>query len=423
MRISIVLIALLWSQMRAHGQWATMLKDTFSGSRPIHHDLSTKLLWGNQSVPVSAFFSDTLVADDNSLAFQAVGITPLAKANADYTSPTGLKTNVALDFPFPFPVDRNLDSVRVSFDLFWEPLLGVGQSGRVVLGLMHDYPLGGPQFDDVFRFNGHPFGRPAYNIRIMNKNGALNNNLNGVMIHGGGHVRIGELEIFRQGNNKWWLPGFSTEPGGTSPGSTGVFPFGGCAQIRNSQIASASRWRHFTWTIFPEKMILEARNSSDPESNNVQVLQMFIPKVDTLNPGPTVAAFSSFYGRNLVQLPRLYYWFPKLEAFRFFWNAGSNVWLANLKIETTGNTVVTKLKESLSSDLGLIIYPNPGKDRLNIETKSSASEILIVDPFGKQVYRSAAYDQKIGIETSNWSSGLYFIRLSGSNISQRWVKE
>ncbi len=408
----------------AMGQWTNLVTDTFSGQRPNHYDLSTKLLWGGQTVPSSAFFVDTLITDDFGLAFKAIGTTPKARANAQYQLVNGLKTSIAIDYPFPFAINRNLDTVRVSMDMLWDTLLGGGESGRIVAGLMHSYPIGGPAFGSVDSLNGgHPFGRPAYNIRVMNKNGTLNNNLSAVMMHGGGHTRLGDFEIYKQGANKWWLPGFSTEPGGTSPGSTGDFPIGGCAQIRNFLIASTTKWRRFTFTIFQERMILEVRNASEPESSNSQVMQMFIPKVDTLNPGPTLARFNNFYGTNLNRLPTLYYWYPTLEAFRFFWNAGSNVWLANLRIESTGNSPTTGSYQKLKTN-PISIFPNPGNSKLMIQNLQNGTQIFVFDMFGRKVYEKTSEVNDLEINTSEWVNGVYRIVFLGNGQSKTmaWVK-
>ena len=418
-----VLVAVLLSN-EAIGQWSTILKDTFSGQRPMHYDLSTKLLWGGQTSPNSAFFVDTLIVDDFGLAFKAIGVTPKAIANAQYQSATGLKTSIAVDYPFPFHIDRNLDSVRVSMDMLWDTLLNIGESGRIVAGVMHSYPSGGPAFGSVDSLNsGHPFGRPSYNIRVMNKNGTGNNNLNGVMMHGGGHSRLGDFEIYRSGVNKWWLPGYSTEPGGTSPGSTGSFPFGGCAQSRNNIIASTTKWRRFTWTFFHEMMTLQVRNASEPESSNSQVMQMFIPKVDTLNPGPTVSRLRTFYGNNVTQLPKLYYWFPKLEAFRFFWNAGSNVWLANLTIESTGNSPTTANIQT-SNNIPVSVFPNPGNDRLRIQNIKSGAQISVFDGLGRKVYQHQIQADNLEINTADWIHGVYRIVLIENGRLQNisWLK-
>ena len=242
-------------------------------------------------------------------------------------------------------------------------------------------------------------------------------------MYGGGHTRLGDFEIFSQGNNKWWLPGFSTEPGGTSPGSTGVFPIGGCMQIRNVQIASVTNWRHFTWTLFGDRMKLEVRNTKDPESTNQPVMEMYLPKVDTLNPGPTIAAFNAHYNVNLTQLPRLYYWFPKLEAFRFFWNAGSNVWLSNLKIETTGNTPVTN-KAGLKVDKSIHIFPNPGNEILWVSHSGKEAEVQIIDAFGKEVMRKMLVSGQDKINTQSLAKGIYTLMVLGEEKVSwiRWVK-
>jgi len=408
--------------LKAQSQWVTLLADSFHQQRPVYFDLSEKLLWANQATPNSAFMFDTLVTDRQGLRFFAVGLKRLAIQHAGYTRTDGLKTSIALDYPFPMPIMHELDTIEISYHLLWDTLLGGGESGRVVTGLMHAYPQGGPMFNDVDSVNKpHAFARPAYNMRIMNKNATLNNNLNAVLLYGGGHKSLGEVEIFRQGNNSWWLPGFSTEAGGLTPGSTPPYPSGGCAQLRNSPIASTQRWRRFTWTIYPERMTCKVGNTSDSPDNDFQFFNMLTPQVDTLNPAPTVAAFNSFYGTNLSQLPRLYYWFPKFEAFRFFWNAGFNVWLSALTIKTTGNTPVITGNEAVEPTKNVVLFPNPGTTELRIAGLKPPIMVSVIDATGRVVYSSSAVDSDLKIATQNWASGIYQICVNGKNEG-RWHK-
>ncbi len=408
-------------------QWTEMVADSFHGVGPVRYDLSTKLLWGGQTQPVSALLPDTFVTDNSGLGYYAGGITPQARSFASFTNPIGLKTNIAIDYPFPHAIDRNLDSIRISADFLWETLLGIGESGRFVMALLHSYPAGGPVFGSVDSVNSpHPFGRPAYNIRVMNKDGVLNQNLNAVMMYGGGNSRLGDFEIFRNATSKWWLPGFITEPGGTSPGSTGVYPTGGSAQIRNTLIASKTNWRRYTWTIFKDRMKLEVRNTSDPESTNMKALEMFVPKADTLNPAAGISAINGFYNSSLNQLPRLYYWFPQVEALRFFWNAGSNVWIANLRVETTGHTpFVSRIPKNQNPENEIRVYPNPGNRFVQISGLAEGDWVEVINSMGQRV---AFFPEKRGedrFDTGSFRSGLYFFRIRQAQSSRvlPWVKE
>lgn len=393
----------------AHAQWRTLLADTFTGNRPSHIDLSTKLLWADQTEPATAFLVDTIVSDRNGLRFPAIGLKPLAIANAGFTRPNGLKTSIAVDYPFPIPVDRQLDTIQISFNLLWDTLMNNGESARVVTSLLHSYPEGGPRLGDIDSLNKeHPFARPAYNMRIMSKNQVSNNNLNAVMLYGGGHSRLGEVEKYRQGNNQWWLPGFSTEAGGFTPGSLAPYPNGGAAQMRNIPIASMSHWRRFTWTIYPNRLTSAVGNANAPRENDLQFFNMFIPPVDTLNQAPALTALNSFYGTNLTRLPNLYYWFPKIEAFRFFWNGGFNVWLSDLSIRYSGNSpVVTQGRIPDIQAVRLVVFPNPGNEKLTIKSAVSDALVKIVDMKGQQIYSGFATE----LTTIDWPKGLYVVRV------------
>jgi hypothetical protein len=403
----------------AHAQWRTLLADSFSGNRPIHFDLSTKLLWAGQSQPNTAFITDTVVTDRNGLSYPAIGLKPLAVAHAGYTRQDGLKTSIAIDYPFPIPIDRELDTIQVSFNLLWDTLMNSGESARVVSSLLHSYPEGGPDFGDIDSLNKeHPFARPAYNMRIMSKNQVSNNNLNAVMLYGGGHRRLGEIEKFRQGDNQWWLPGFSTEAGGFAPGSLSPYPSGGSAQLRNTPIASMSHWRRFTWTIYPNRLTSAVGNANAPRENDFQFFYMFIPNVDTLNQTPALLALNAFYGTNLTRLPNLYYWFPKIEAFRFFWNGGFNVWLSDLRIQYSGHSpLVTQTRNHRTEAVRLKVFPNPGNEKLTIEGAVPGAEVEIFDMKGRRTYSGFATE----LATTSWPKGLYVIRV-GRIKALMWQK-
>jgi len=145
--------------------------------------------------------------------------------------------------------------------------------------------------------------------------------------------------------------------------------------------------------------------------------------VDTLNPAPTIARFNDFYGSNLNRLPTLYYWFPKLEAFRFFWNAGFNVWLANLQIESTGNSPTNASSQKVKSN-PISIFPNPGTSRLTIQNFQNGTQVFVFNMYGRKVYEKTNGINDLEINTSDWVNGVYRIVFLGNGQSKNmvWVK-
>lgn len=343
----------------AWAQRTVLVEDTFDLSQPLRRDLSLLHLWNGHPGPVSGFESQHR-SDTAGNRFHAVRLTALGSSLSSYLLSNGLKTASALDYQFPASVDRNTDTLMFQWDLMHDAVGNSGEGGRMVFTLLHDYPAAGPQWLDIDSVDKyHPFGRPAYNIRIMNKNQVPNQNLAGVMMYGGGTEVEGESEIFRRGSEAWWLPGFSTEPGGFTPGTTPVYPFGGCAQIRNTGQTSAQRWRRFTWIIYPEKMELWVRHSDEPASRNFLMLFMHIPRHDPANPSATLARFQQLYG-NVSRLPTLYNWFRQIDAFRIFWSGLTNASVANFRAEVWGPSYLTSLSQAQTTATARVqAYPNP----------------------------------------------------------------
>lgn len=74
---------------------------------------------------------------------------------------------------------------------------------------------------------------------------------------------------------------------------------------------------------------------------------------------------------------------------------------------------------------GLNVYPNPAKERLNIENLSKIDEILVFDVSGKQ--KSVFYPGStfFSIDICGFNSGLYFLKIIdewGNNCNKKFVK-
>ena len=74
------------------------------------------------------------------------------------------------------------------------------------------------------------------------------------------------------------------------------------------------------------------------------------------------------------------------------------------------------------------VYPNPTKERLNIELKSTdvASELQLFDLSGKIIWQRELqqndYQHSIQIETTNFASGIYFLKLKSKSLLSRTQK-
>lgn len=421
---SVGLVGLMVLQAEeSKGQYIRLIEDDFSTQR-YQHDLSKLLLWGNNSEPTSAFQVITHSPGGSEPSFSAKCLTDTAMAYTRYTLPNGIKTATAVDYTFP-TLNRDEDSIRLEFDLTWSSLDAGGENGRVVVAFMHDYPAGGPEFGNIENVDLEaPYGRPAYNWRVLGRNPQGTNNY-AHLFYGGGKSRDGEYEIFNPTNNGWWLPGFISMPTGLSPGTQPYYPAGPGNSWRNFTLGSATQWQHFIFKLKPETAEIWFRKTSDAPGSEQLVNFMYIPKMeeDTLE---VINKLNTFYGTSLDKLPPLYNWFNNIKALRFFWNGGANrnAFLANVTLDYSGDTSTTSGLKPLvaNSQIGLRAYPNPATEQssLLIESKIGGKATLdIVSVTGKLMERreieiSGHSATVTPINLSSLSKGVYWVNLTTS---------
>ncbi|WAC02071.1 T9SS type A sorting domain-containing protein [Lacinutrix neustonica] len=75
------------------------------------------------------------------------------------------------------------------------------------------------------------------------------------------------------------------------------------------------------------------------------------------------------------------------------------------------------------------IFPNPGKNEMNISVSSLTNEGLeleVYDVLGKKVHVQTLNALSAKVNIAKWNSGLYLVRLSSSNqeahLTKRFVK-
>jgi hypothetical protein len=70
------------------------------------------------------------------------------------------------------------------------------------------------------------------------------------------------------------------------------------------------------------------------------------------------------------------------------------------------------LEESGNEDEAFTVYPNPAKDFLNIDLPGNASEVIISDMTGREVYReNISGRNQIQVDLHEWIEGVYIINL------------
>ncbi len=81
--------------------------------------------------------------------------------------------------------------------------------------------------------------------------------------------------------------------------------------------------------------------------------------------------------------------------------------------DTITNLLNTNINSSFSED-NLFIYPNPANDFLIIDNADEYKSLLMVDVFGRTVYRRDNLQKAERIACKNFSDGLYFMTFIGS---------
>jgi hypothetical protein len=163
-----------------------------------------------------------------------------------------------------------------------------------------------------------------YNIRLRNNSATGNGPL---MLYGAGLIPEPEWEKYTTGS--WWLPGFSVQSGGGSPGSGPDYPASGTK--KSSLITtSTTKWKHYTWVIKPERMLLYFRNTDQAATADQLIFFMQIPK--NISSTYVVNEINAAHGTTITTPPPNYNWFGEANAVRFYWRGLQNSYLTNVKI-------------------------------------------------------------------------------------------
>ncbi|MBU0489798.1 MAG: T9SS type A sorting domain-containing protein [Bacteroidetes bacterium] len=74
---------------------------------------------------------------------------------------------------------------------------------------------------------------------------------------------------------------------------------------------------------------------------------------------------------------------------------------------------------------GISVYPNPATDQIRILNAENNSQFVVLNALGMQITSGTTTPNQTVINVSNWSTGVYFIRLSngGNSRTIRFVKE
>lgn len=365
-------------------------------------DLSTKLIWGTNSQPVSAFKSETKT---DRWGVEKSGLT-LSDSGFKYLSwqtPRSLKTCNSIDISFP-PVNRRADSLVIEVDVFWDTLTNSGEAGRINLILLHQYPNGGPAFGMTDSLNAlpMPFGRPAYHFRVVPRITSIRG-YRGFYSYGGNNDSLGKLymQTNAQGQPVWWLPG-AVPVSGPGFSEATAYPRTPFIPFSADQIPERKTWITLTWSLGREIHWVFSRRANHPPDSNRLAYSQFFP----INGPDTRARLSAWYGIPVDTLPYLYRDFPVVEALRLYGFGLIKTWWGGVRIQAFNVGPTTSL-------------PGIGTRNRDLRIQQSDHHVSFESGWGKDFALFTISGQKMGDfehQDKHWQirrpagSGIYLIR-------------
>jgi hypothetical protein len=379
-------------------------------------DASILVNWGDHNEAVSCFELGE-ITDNAGLSYQSIYVHSLASPYATYhplvNGKASLRTMTFFDYVFPV-VDRSDKIVSITFDALWNRYDGgYGETGRLVVTLVDDYPEAGLRRGDIDSLQLEaPFGRPKYNLRLRNSQPVDPTHNQYVhrsptfMLYGGGHDVRGEFE--KSANYGYWMPGFSSEAGGGAPGqpSEADYPTGVATKKSDKpwEWHSISDWYRYTWVIEPEIMRLYMRPSAFDVSQNQLISQMVIPRTDQ-GMAYSLQKINEVHGTTISSLPPLYAWHDKFNAIRvYFRGFNDNIaYLANFSVSLKELSATNVASAAPTEQV--VAYPNPAPAGL-IRFSADVEVMGIYDMHGRLVYSGHSHESIIDL--SGQGSGMYF---------------
>ena len=104
--------------------------------------------------------------------------------------------------------------------------------------------------------------------------------------------------------------------------------------------------------------------------------------------------------------------------------------VTDITINIEDGSIVYAVDEIISEDYsGMIIYPNPASENLNIEFSSDINSdvvISVINAFGQEIQsiqKQVNYGQnKFSLDVSGLASGIYFVSIKGNNSNSKMMK-
>lgn len=311
-------------------QFNAFLRDSFD-TPGVRIDLSELFVRHGETEAATAF-EIVEYADSEGLSFQAIRMNELGQAVGvccHYEGGNFLAHN-CIDFPFPRNIKRSDgDTIRVEFDAIWESDNdGKGEAHKLIAYMVYNYPVGGPGFNVFNDLSQHHYGKPAYQLWILNGTNRA------FMTYGAGQTK-GEGFIALPANDpQYWLPGFTAqrvEEGEID--QQDPYPLSAYARVMEGKTVSSEHWMRYTWEITRNRLSLYWRKTGTAEEENVRIFFMETP------PDGNLTAINEAHGSTITALPPFYEYLDDMNAFRMFINRRS--YFTNVTISKTGTPLGT----------------------------------------------------------------------------------
>ena len=330
-RLSVVIIVLvLVLQHTVQAQFNAFLREGFDTTGQ-YIDLSTLFIRFGQT-EASTAFEIVEKTDSDGLAFQAVKMNEVgeqAGVCCHYEGGNFLAHN-CIDFVFPRNIKRSDgDTLRVEFDAIWETDSdGKGEGHKLIAYLVYNYPEGGPGFNVFNDLSQHHYGKPAYQLWILNGTNRA------FMTYGGGLTEGAGFIALPASDPQYWLPGFTekrVEEGEID--QQDPYPLSAYARVMEGNTVSSEYWMRYTWEVTRNRLSLYWRRTGTPEEENVLMFFMETP------PDGNLAAINEAHGTAITAPPPFYEYPDDMNAFRMFINKRS--YFTNVTISKTGTPLGT----------------------------------------------------------------------------------
>ncbi len=330
-RILIAALALfVFSHNHSMARFHTFMYENFETTGQ-YIDLSTLFVRYGQTEPSTAF---ELIekTDSEGLTFLAVKMNEegeQAGVCCHYEGGNFLAHN-CIDFPFPRNIKRSDgDTLRIEFDAIWETSSdGKGEGHKLIAYLVYDYPEGGPEFNVFNDLTEHHYGKPAYQLWILNGTNRAFMTYGGGLTEGAGFIALPASEP------QYWLPGFTdkrVEDGEID--QQDPYPLSAYARVMEGNTVSSEHWMHYTWEITSNRLSLYWRKTGTPEDENVRIFFMETP------PDGNLTAINEAHGSAITAPPPFYEYLDDMNAFRMFINKRS--YFTNIRMSKTGTPLGT----------------------------------------------------------------------------------